>query len=91
MTKTELVSEIAARSGLNQAQARSALDAFVASVSVSLRAGREVRVTGFGNFVPVARAAGVARNPKTGEKVRRAASQTCRFRAGETLKATLNS
>ena len=91
MTKAELVSEIAVRSGLNQAQAKTALDAFVASVCTSLKAGREVRVTGFGSFVPVARAAGVARNPKTGESVRRAASQTCRFRIGETLKSVLNS
>ena len=90
MTKAELVVEIAARSGLNQAQARDALDAFVASVSTSLKAGKEVRVMGFGSFVPVARAAGVARNPKTGEKVRRAASQTCRFRVGDRLKNTLN-
>ena len=90
MTKAELVTEIAARSGLNQSQARSALDAFVASVCTSLKAGKEVRVMGFGSFVPVARAAGVARNPKTGEKVRRAASQSCRFKVGDSLKSTLN-
>lgn len=91
MTKAELVTEIAARSGLNQAQARTALDAFIVSVSASLKAGKEVRVIGFGSFVPVVRAAGIARNPKTGEKVRRAASQTCRFKVGETLRNKLNS
>ena len=79
MTKAELVSAIADRAGLNKAQAKDALDAFVESVSTSLRAGKEVRLVGFGSFVPVKRAAGIARNPKTGEKVRRAASQTCRF------------
>jgi DNA-binding protein HU-beta len=46
---------------------------------------------GFGSFVPVKRAAGVARNPRTGEKVKRPASQTCRFRVGDSLKSTLNS
>ena len=91
MTKAELVSEIADRAGLNKAQAKDALDAFVESVSTSLRAGKEVRLVGFGSFVPVKRAAGVARNPKTGEKVRRPASQTCRFRVGDSLKSTLNS
>ena len=91
MTKAELVSEIAARSSLNQAQARAALDAFTATVSSALRAGREVRLMGFGSFMPVSRSAGLARNPKTGAKVARPASQTCRFRIGDSLKAALNS
>ena len=60
-------------------------------VSTSLKAGNEVRLVGFGSFVPVKRAAGVARNPRTGEKVKRPASQTCRFRVGDSLKSTLNS
>ena len=91
MTKAELVSAIADKAGLNRAKAKEALEAFIASVSTSLKEGREVRLVGFGSFVPVTRAAGVARNPKTGERVRRPASQSCRFRVGEGLKSTLNS
>ena len=90
MTKAELVSAIADKAGINKAQAKEALDAFIASVSTSLKAGKEVRLVGFGSFVPVKRAAGTARNPRTGEKVRTAASRTCRFRAGESLKNVLN-
>ena len=90
MTKAELVSAIADKAGLNKAQAKEALDAFIASVSTSLRAGQEVRLVGFGSFVPVKRAAGVARNPRTGEQVKRPATQTCRFRVGDALKSTLN-
>ncbi|WP_397401883.1 HU family DNA-binding protein [Phenylobacterium sp.] len=91
MTKAELVSAMADKTGLNKTQAREALDAFIASVSTSLKAGDEVRLVGFGSFVPVRRAAGIARNPRTGEKVRRPALQTCRFRVGDSLKNTLNS
>ena len=91
MTKAELVAEIAAKAGLNHVQAKEALNAFIASVSSSLKAGREVRLVGFGSFVPIKRAAGVARNPRTGEKVRRPASHTCRFRVGDSLKSVLNS
>jgi DNA-binding protein HU-beta len=91
MTKAELVLEIADKSGLNRAQAKDALDAFIASVSTSLKAGQEVRLVGFGSFVPVKRAAGIARNPKTGEKVKKAASASCRFRVGDALKSQLNS
>ena len=90
MTKTELVAAIAERAGLNKAQAKDALDAFIESVSHSLKAGDEVRLVGFGSFVPVRRPAGPARNPRTGERVSKAASRTCRFRAGDALKNVLN-
>ncbi len=90
MTKAELVTAIADKAGLNKAQAREALEAFIASVSTSLKAGQEVRLMGFGSFVPVHRPAGAARNPRTGEVFRRAASSTCRFRAGDALKSALN-
>ena len=90
MTKAELVEQIASTSGLNRAQAKDALDAFIVSVSSSLKAGQEVRLVGFGSFVPIKRPAGTARNPRTGETVRRKASQTCRFRVGDALKSTLN-
>jgi DNA-binding protein HU-beta len=90
MTKAELVVAIAEKAGLNKIQAKDALEAFVASVTASLKAGKQVRLVGFGSFVPVRRAAGVSRNPKTGAKVNRAASTTARFRVGETLKSALN-
>jgi DNA-binding protein HU-beta len=90
MTKAELVAAMADKTGLNKAQAKDALDAFISSVSNSLKAGKEVRVMGFGSFIPVKRPAGSARNPRTGETVSRKASQTCRFRVGDALKNTLN-
>jgi DNA-binding protein HU-beta len=90
MTKAELVEQIATKSGLNRVQAKDALDAFIVSVSTSLKAGKEVRLVGFGSFVPIKRPAGMARNPRTGEAVKRKASQSCRFRVGDALKTTLN-
>ena len=90
MTKAELVTAIAEKAGLNKAQAKDALEAFIESVTTSLKGGQEVRLVGFGSFVPVNRAAGTARNPRTGETVKRAASKTARFRVGEGLKNSLN-
>jgi DNA-binding protein HU-beta len=90
MTKAELVSTIAERTGLNKNQSRDALEAFLSSVTESLKSGNEVRLVGFGSFIPVDRKAGTARNPRTGETVKRAASKTCRFRVGEALKGALN-
>ena len=90
MKKAELIADIVERSGLDRAQAKACLDAFVDSVTESLKRGEEVRLVGFGRFTPVARAAGLARNPRTGAEVKRPASKTARFHAGEGLKSALN-
>ena len=89
-TKAELITAIAEKAGLNKGQAKDALEAFIDAVTDSLKGGQEVRLVGFGSFVPVARAAGTARNPRTGESVKRPASKTARFRVGEGLKGALN-
>ena len=90
MTKAELVDAIARETGLQKAQAKRAVDVFVAAVTGELKAGREVRLTGFGVFTPVHRPARIARNPKTGAAVRSPACMTARFRIGESLRGALN-
>jgi DNA-binding protein HU-beta len=90
MTKAELIAAIAEEAGLNRTQAKDALEAFINSVTNSLKSGNEVRLVGFGSFQPVERAEGTARNPRTGETVPRPASKTARFRVGEGLKSALN-
>ncbi|MDB5429564.1 MAG: DNA-binding protein [Caulobacter sp.] len=90
MTKAELVAAMADKTGLNKTQANAALQAFIESVTTSLKSGTEVRLVGFGSFVPVKRAAGTARNPRTGATVQRPASKTARFKVGEGLKNALN-
>jgi DNA-binding protein HU-beta len=49
-----------------------------------------VKIVGFGTFVVTNRAAGEARNPRTGEKVKVPASKTPKFRAGTGLKDAVN-
>ena len=76
-------------SGYSQS-AKKALDAFTDSVVGALKKGEDVRLVGFGTFLPVTRAAGMARNPRTGQSVQRPASKTARVRVGEGLKGSLN-
>jgi DNA-binding protein HU-beta len=90
MTKAELVAAVADKTGLNRNQAKEALEAVLATVTTTLKKGDPVRLVGFGTFKPVSRAAGMARNPRTGASVKRAASRTCRFQVGEALKNSLN-
>ena len=90
MTKAELVTAIAEKAQLEKRQAQKALEAFITCVSDTVAAGSAVRIVGFGNFVPVSRAEGMARNPRTGAQVKRLASKTVRFRPGEGLKNAMN-
>ena len=90
MTKAELIAAVADKSGLKKEQAKEALDAVLGAITESMRHGTEVRIVGFGNFVPVDRPEGMARNPRTGEQVHRPASKTVKFRPGEGLKGALN-
>jgi DNA-binding protein HU-beta len=89
MTKAELVAAIAQKSGLTRNQAKDGLDAFIGCITQTVKGGEEVRIVGFGSFVPVERPAGVARNPRTGAQVQREASRTVRFRPGEALKGAM--
>ena len=82
-TKAELVSAIAEKAGLNKNQAKDALEAFLGSVTDSLKAGNEVRLVGFGSFLPVDRKAGTARNPRTGEAVQVSAMRVPKFLAAK--------
>ena len=89
-TKAELGTAIAEKAGINKNQAKDALEAFIEAVTDALKSGQDVRLVGFGTFKAVNRAAGTARNPRTGETVNRPASKTARFQVGEGLKSSLN-
>ena len=62
----------------------------IEAITGALKQGDEVKIVGFGTFVVTDRAAGEARNPRTGEKVAVPASKTPKFRAGIGLKEAVN-
>ncbi|NLY54456.1 MAG: HU family DNA-binding protein [Firmicutes bacterium] len=86
MKKTELVSRIAEKSGLNKKQSEAALDAFVEVVQEALQAGEKVQLIGFGTFEVRHRAERTGRNPGTGEEIIIPASRVPAFKAGKVLK-----
>ena len=80
--------QVAEKASLNKAQAGAAVDAVFATITEALKAGDEVRIVGFGNFVVTERAASEGRNPQTGEPLKIAASKQPKFSAGSKLKAS---
>ena len=59
-------------------------------IEATLKAGDEVRLTGFGVFVVAQRAGGKGRNPQTGAEITIKPSKQPRFRPGKQLKDALN-
>ena len=90
MRKTDLVSEVADRSGLSAHNAKLAVDAFIDTVIDELKNGGSVQLTGFGTFDVLERAARKGRNPLTGEEIEIKASKSPRFKAGKALKDKVN-
>lgn len=89
MTKSELVDQIADRSGLTKVDAGRALDATLATVQDALRRGSDVTISGFGKFHVGARGAREGVNPRTGERIQIQASRVPRFSAGSGLKSAV--
>ena len=86
VSKAELVSEMSSISGLSKSDAENVLNSFFKSIENFLKEGREVRLVGFGNFYVSKRAATVAHNPRTGEKVSVPETFVPKFKAGKQLK-----
>ena len=92
MTKQDFVSEVARRSGLTNKDAGKAVDAFLESVTDTLKKGGDVTFTGFGKFSTAHRAARMGVNPRNpSEKVHIAAATVPKFSAGSQLKAAVKS
>ena len=90
MNKGDLAAAVAEKTDLSKAAANQAVEAVFNVISDSLRAGEEVRVLGFGNFVVSKRAASTGRNPQTGEPMQIKASNQAKFKPGKGLKDALN-
>ncbi|MGN1442481.1 MAG: HU family DNA-binding protein [Acutalibacteraceae bacterium] len=86
MNKTELVSAVAEKAGLQKKDAEKAVAAVFSAVEDALKAGDKVQLIGFGTFEVKERAARTGHNPKTGESMEIAACKVPSFKAGAALK-----
>lgn len=89
MNKAELITKIAADSGLSKKDSEKALTAALNAITDSLKNGEKVQLVGFGIFDVKVRAPRIGRNPKTKEPVEIPASKVPQFKAGKLLKESL--
>ncbi len=87
MKKTELAEALVEACGLeSKKKGVEVVDALFDIIQKTLAKGDEVKIPGFGNFKVMRRAERMGVNPKTGEKIKIAASVKPKFRAGKVLK-----
>jgi len=89
LTKQDFIQAVANKSGLSARDAGKAVDAFLETVTDTLKGGDSVNFTGFGKFSASARAARQGVNPRTGERVQIAAARVPKFSAGSALKSAV--
>ena len=86
MTKAELVTNVAGKSGLTKKDAEKAISAVIEVVTEALANGDSVQLVGFGTFEVRERAARTGVNPQTKKKIQIAATKVPAFKAGRALK-----
>src|SRR6187551_357909 len=79
VNKSQLAKQVAKDTGLSSKDARRAVDSVMATVQKTLKKGEDVRLTGFGRFSVVKRAARKGTHPRTGAPLRIRAGKAARF------------
>lgn len=94
MNRAEMIDALIERSDLSRKDAMGVINSIFhpadGMIARALKKGDKVTITGFGVFGVRKRAARKARNPQTGEAIKVGASKAAGFKAGASLKATLN-
>jgi DNA-binding protein HU-beta len=90
MTKADLIESVASKTELPKNIAEKAVNQVFDDIVAALKMGDKISISGFGTFAVSARKARTGRNPKTGDAIEIAASKSAKFKAGKTLKDTLN-
>lgn len=89
-TTNEIADKIAAEHNLTKAQAKTIVEAVIASIIEAAVAGNETSLPGFGKFKVKATPERDARNPATGATIKVAAAKKLAFMPAKALKDAMN-
>lgn len=90
LKKTEIIANIAEKTGLTKADVERVLDAHSTLLVEEVKAGETFTITGVGKVKPSYRKERKGRNPQTGEELIIPASNTVVLSASKALKDALN-
>lgn len=86
LTKADMAEHLFEELGLNKREAKDMVEMFFEEIRQSLEDGRQVKLSGFGNFDLREKKQRPGRNPKTGEEIPISARRVVTFRPGQKLK-----
>lgn len=89
MNKKNLIASISEISDLSRKESTQALNAFMLSITKTLKNGKEVRLPGFGAFRVLLRPESEGRNPRTGKPLKIPAQKIPKFRPSSILKTDI--
>lgn len=89
MNKTDLIHNIATKSGLTKKDVEAVVNGFLGEVTEALSAGDKVQLIGFGTFETRTRSGRTGRNPQTGDTITIPESKVPAFKAGNKLKEAI--
>ena len=90
MNRMELVAIAAEKAGMTKKDTDAAIKAMLEAIEEALVKGEKVQLMGFGTFETKERPARQGKNPRTGESVTIPAARIPVFKAGKTLRDTVN-
>ena len=86
MTKTDLISAVAEKTGVTKKDAGAVLGALIEEIIGAVKKGDRVQLVGFGTFELRERAARTGLNPQPKEQIEIPASKAPAFKAGKAFK-----
>jgi len=87
LTKADMAERLFEELGLNKREAKELVELFFEEIRAALESGKQVKLSGFGNFDLRDKNQRPGRNPKTGEEIPISARRVVTFRPGQKLKA----
>jgi integration host factor subunit alpha len=89
LTKADLAELLFERLGLNKRESKDMVEGFFSIIHATLATGKDVKLSGFGNFTIRRKVPRPGRNPRTGEAITICARQVVTFHASSKVKAVV--
>ena len=86
LTKADIAKSLYEELGLNKREARELVEIYFDELKEALSNGKQVKLSGFGNFDLRDKKERPGRNPKTGESIPISARRVVTFKPGQKLK-----
>lgn len=90
LTKSDMIEHLMQRLNLTRQEGRCLVENFFDELSDSLIEGKEVKLSGFGNFELKDKNSRPGRNPKTGEPVNVSARRVVTFKTGQKFRQQID-